>query len=178
MDLSTNPFLVLSLWAVCFHWSLLKLQTIVYWVTKLFAIQDQLNSSVFRCVQGLSLGRSVRPSVGPSVPPSVRNEFFFKPRNLTNKFVWTKMPPKGRHKDFLNFFFNFLFEFFFQLFNGISMVICSQGSISRHFQWFYDIFTQFKKRITDGRTEGGTDRPTDRRTDRPTDPYREMRGCI
>ena len=37
MDLSTNPFLPLSLWDVYFHWSLLKLQTIVYWGTMLFA---------------------------------------------------------------------------------------------------------------------------------------------
>ena len=47
-------------------------------------------------------------------------------------------------------------------------VICSQGSSSRLFKYFYVVSTQFprfgKKRATDGRTNG----PTDHRTNRPT----------
>ena len=55
---------------------------------------------------------------------------------------------------------------------GYFQVICSQGSISRLFQYFYAVstqFPQFEKRATDGWTDGPTDRWTDRRTDRQTD---------
>ena len=53
-----------------------------------------------------------------------------------------------------------------QWFNGTSRVICSQGSISQLFQWFYDVFTQFLQlekthyRRTDRPTDGPTDRPS------------------
>ena len=61
-----------------------------------------------------------------------------------------------------------------QWLNGISMIICSQGSISRLFQRFYDVFAQFpqfkKKRVTDQHMDGPMDRQTD--------PHLKMRGRI
>ena len=70
-----------------------------------------------------------------------------------NKFVPTKMRPKGETKIFKIILTNLFFKFCFQWFNGISMVICSQESISRLFNDFMTFSVNFCTLPTDRWTD-------------------------